>query len=82
MAEGLILFIDTKRPSGKRGHKKIICRVDGEGHLHITTVKTIIHFIQEELRHMDAEEMGEEHKPNTLREFPKQKVWPQKYEGS
>lgn len=78
----LVLFLDTKRPSGERGHKKIICKMDNDGVLHIETVKEIIHFITEQLKHVEAEEMGEEHKPNTLKEFPKQKAWPAKYDGS
>lgn len=78
----LVLFLDTKRPSGKRGHTRIICRVDSEGCLHITTVKTIIEFIQEELKHVEHEDLSEELKPNTLKEFPEKKEWPKEYEGN
>ena len=77
----LLLFLETKRGGGKSGYMKIICRVDSDGNLNVQTMKTIIRFINEELKHMECEDVGETYSPNTLKEFPAQKVWPRKYEG-
>lgn len=77
----LLLFLETKRPSGRSMRRKIRVRIDSDGNVGIETVKGIIKFINEELKYVEAEEMGETYSPNTLREFPKQNTWPRKYEG-
>lgn len=75
----MILLLRTKRPSGSCGQLRLAVRITTDGGLHLQTAQKIIQFIQEEIRHMDAEESGVEYKPNVEREFGRLKSsWPKR----
>lgn len=54
----MVLFLRTERPNGRIGKLEVICHADREGALFLRTAKTILRFINEQLKIADAEEGG------------------------
>ena len=54
----MLLYLKTERPSGRMGKATFICHTDKDGVLLMVTARSILRWINEQLKMCDAEEGG------------------------
>lgn len=74
----ITLYLFTRRPSGKWGRMELPLTTTANGGLHRQTAKRIIRFLHSEIRMMDKESAGIEHRPEVEAEFGRgmRSSWP------
>lgn len=78
--EKIILFLFSRRPSGKWGRMQLEVSTTENGGIHMNSAKQIINFLHSEIKKMDKESVGIEHRPEVDAEFGKgmRSSWPKK----
>lgn len=80
--EKIILFLSTRRPSGKIGRMELPLATTANGGLHRGTAQQIIKFLHSEIKKMDKESAGILDRPEVEAEFGRgvRSSWPRKNE--